>query len=85
MMRREPRDLMTLSAARERALALAEGARVELGPIMRLNENFFDPNRQSVDMSPSLQSISIQKIRPAQYRPAALAIGASMNVVYKLV
>jgi uncharacterized protein YggE len=77
--------LMALSAAREKARALAEGAGVELGPIMRLSENFFDPNRQSgghvqapavpIDLEDQAGAIS----------PGSIAVGATMNVLYELV
>ena len=83
---RETRDhvrQMALSAAREKAVALAEGAGVELGPIMRLSEGFFDPNRQSGGHVPSAPIDS--EDQAGAIAPGRIAVGASMSVVYKLV
>jgi uncharacterized protein YggE len=75
--------LMALSAAREKALALAKAAGVELGPIMRLSENSFDPSRPGGTHVPSISIDSEDQV--GAISPGSIAVGASMNVVYKLV
>jgi uncharacterized protein YggE len=83
---KETRDrvrLMALSAAREKALALAEGAGVELGPIMRLSEAYFDPNRQSGGHVPSHIQIDSED-QVGAISPGSIAVGASINVTYTL-
>jgi uncharacterized protein YggE len=84
---KETRDrvrLMALSAAREKALALAEGAGVELGPIMRLTEDYFDPNRQSGGHVPSHIPVDSED-QVGAISPGSIAVGASINVTYTLV
>ena len=75
---------MALSAAREKAAVLAEGAGVKLGQILRLTEIHFDPNMQSrghgsvqpqVDTEDQAEAIS----------PGSIVVGAGMNVVYQLI
>jgi uncharacterized protein YggE len=75
--------LMALSAALEKALALAEGAGVKLGPIVRLHEGFFDPNRQSgghVTYNVQIDS----EDQAGAISPGSIAVGATMNVLYQL-
>lgn len=83
---KETRDrvrLMALSAAREKALALARGAGVELGPIMRLHEAYFDPNRQSGGHVPSHIPIDSED-QVGAISPGSIAVGASISVSYAL-
>jgi len=83
---KETRDrvrLMALSAAREKALALAGGAGVELGPLVRLSEAYFDPNRQSGGHVPSYIPIDSEDQLGA-ISPGSIAVGASINVTYAL-
>jgi uncharacterized protein YggE len=75
--------LMALSAAREKALALAEGAGAKLGPIMRLHETHFDPNRQPSGHVPLHHPIDSEDQAGAS-SPGSIAVGACLNVVYKL-
>jgi uncharacterized protein len=77
--------LMALSAAREKALLLAEGAGVALGPIRRLSESFFDPNRQSGGHGGHVPLVPIDSEDQAgAVSPGSIAVGATINVAYEL-
>jgi len=83
---KETRDrvrLMALSAAQEKARALAEGAGVALGPIMRLSETYFDPFRPGGHV-PSQIPIDSED-HAAAISPGSIPVGASVAVNYRLV